>query len=161
MQVVVRRAVVALVGVGERNLVQELAVVEAPEFVLPRLDAHLVERFAQSQLVEHLDRIRALLDTGTELGELRRLLEDMHFEAALQEAGGGGEPTEARTGDEDLSRHGCPPPSPHRATSGHRASGVAQTPPACCRAARRQSCASARRSPARAPPWRWRAQAHR
>jgi predicted ArsR family transcriptional regulator len=106
VQVVVGRAVVALVRLRERDLVQQLAGVVAPELVFLRLDADAVERVAQPQVVEHLHRVGALLDTGADLAELRRLLEDAHLEAALHQAGGGGEAAEPGTGYENLGRHG-------------------------------------------------------
>src|SRR2546429_6679511 len=98
MQVVVRRAVVALVRLGERDLVQELRGVVAPELVLLRLDPYLVERAAQAQVVEHLDGVGALLDARADFAELRRLLVDAHLEAALHKTGRGREAAETCAG---------------------------------------------------------------
>ena len=110
VQVIVGRAVVALVRLGERDLVQELAGVIAPELVLLRLDSHLVERVAQPEVVEHLDGVGALLDARADFAELRRLLVDAHLEAAFHKTGRGRQAAETCAGDQHLSRHGCQRP---------------------------------------------------
>src|SRR4051812_49750154 len=96
---------VALVRLRERDPVQQLAGIEAPELVLLRLDADAVECVAQPQIVEHLHRVGALLDAGADFTELRRLLEDAYLEAPLHEACGG--------------RGGAPAPPPREKPGWH------------------------------------------
>ena len=97
----------ALVGLGEGNRVQELARVEAAELIGAGPHRDALQRFAQPEVVEHLDRVGALLDAGADLAELGRLLEHAHAKAPLQQAGGGGQAAEAGAGDEDGLRHGA------------------------------------------------------
>ena len=66
---------------------------------------------ADAESVEGMKRVRAELDTGSDLAELLRLLEDDHAEALARQPEGCREPTDAAARDDDrLGCHGFRPP---------------------------------------------------
>ena len=102
MDLEVGRAVLLLVLLAERNLVQQLAGVEAAEFEGLGPHGCRLEARAHADVIEHLDRVGAHLDARAHLAELGRLFEDAHLVAALQKGCGGGQPAQARADDDDV-----------------------------------------------------------
>ena len=118
VQLEVGRTVPLFVGFAQRQAVQQLAVVETAE--LERLGPHRMwlERCAQTQAIEHLHRVGAHLDTGTDLAEHGRLFGDANAVPALQQRGRGRQAAEAGADDRDVeprrhrdvNRRGCAAP---------------------------------------------------
>ena len=89
VEVIVLRAVAALVSLPERNLLDEVAALVEAEMLRRGRDRGPAERGLEPERVQHARGVGADLDSGADLAERRRLLEHAHPMAALQQHGRG------------------------------------------------------------------------
>ena len=104
----VRGAVKLLAERVERRALQSAAILPTALVATDRAHSFAVEPFGEPEPAQDARRVRAHIDAAADLGELRRLLVEIHFEAGLTQPDGGAQPADAAANHGDIkwrSRH--------------------------------------------------------
>ena len=92
----------AAVTAPRSNQFQVSPVDPVPDHAPRRQHLHALERVLEAQRIKHARAVRADLDAGADLLELRRLLVDLDVEPALEQRQRRGKPADAATDNDDL-----------------------------------------------------------
>ena len=105
------RAMPVLMGRGERQRLQDFAIVEQAEFRDRRQEGRLLQRVQNAQMTHDMGRVGALLDAGADLAQFRGLFVNFDLVPGEQQAAGRRQPGDPGACDQDSGHADAPPNS--------------------------------------------------
>src|SRR5579862_3235763 len=105
MEMIVRRAKVALAFIGQRLIYNNAAVVPAAHHHRTRAHAEVMQRILEAEAVENPRCVRTDLDACANLAQFSGLLKNLDLEAGASQRQCGGEATDTASDDNNSHLH--------------------------------------------------------